>query len=106
MQIEFVRTGGFAGLRLTESIDTQELPQEQASNVEAMIRDSGFFELPEKLLPPSPAPDRFEYRVTVSTNMQSHTIVASEILVPDRLRPLLNYLTTLAMTAKRGNQPR
>ena len=104
MQIEFARTGGFAGLRLTASINTQELPPDQASTVEAMIRDSGFFELPDKLLPPSPAPDRFEYRVTVSTDKESHSIVASEMLVPGRLRPLLNYLTTLAMTAKRGNQ--
>ena len=75
MHIEFVRTGGFAGLRLITTVDTQVLPQEQASIVEAMIRDSGFFELPEKLLPPSPSPDRFEYRVTVSTDKESHSIV-------------------------------
>ena len=106
MHVEFSRSGGFAGLRLAVSLDTQELPQAQVSAVEAMIRDSGFFGLPEKLLPASPSPDRFEYRLTVSADKESHSIVVSDSLVPDRLRPLLDYLTTLAMTAKRGNQPR
>ena len=104
MYIEFARTGGFAGLRLSASVDTQELPSEQVSAVEAMVRDADFFGLPEKLLPPAPSPDRFEYRVAISTDKKSHSIVANDALVPDRLRPLLDYLTTLAMTAKRGNQ--
>ena len=104
MHIEFVRTGGFMGLRLAVSLDTQQLSQEQASTVETMLHDSGFFELPEKLLPPSQSPDRFEYRVTVSAGDRSHSVVANEALIPTQLRPLLDYLSTLAMAAKRGNQ--
>jgi hypothetical protein len=102
MHIEFVRTGGFAGMRLTTTVDTQDLPSEQGSTLERLISDADFFKLPEKLLPPSPAPDRFEYKVTVSAPDQTHSVVASDPAVPDSLRPLLNYLTTLAMVSKKS----
>jgi hypothetical protein len=104
MHIEFARSGGFAGLRLSVIIDTEDLPKEQASTLESMIKDSDFFELPEKIIPPSPLPDRFEYHVVISDDQAEHSIVASEAVVPERLKPLLNLLTTLAIAGK-GTDP-
>ena len=100
MHIDFVRSGGFAGLRLTVSLDMQDLAAEQAAALAKMIESAGFFDLPEQIQPASPAPDRFEYRVTVSSPEQRHSVVVSEAAVPERLRPLLDYLTTFALTRK------
>jgi hypothetical protein len=100
MHIEFVRSGGFAGMRLTASVDTEQLPAERASTLDKLISDAGFFELPEQILPPAPVPDRFEYKLTVTAPQKTHSIVVSDAAAPASLRPLLNYLTTLAMVSK------
>jgi hypothetical protein len=90
-------------LRLTTSVDTETVGVQQASVLERLVNDAGFFDLPER--PPSgPAsPDRFEYRVQIrSLMLGTHSIVVGEAAVPDRLRPLLDHLTALAM---RGASP-
>jgi hypothetical protein len=101
MLINFTRTGGFAGLRLTRTVDTDTLPPEQAAEISKLITQSAFFQLPEKLLPATPRPDRFEYELSVEAEKQNHSIVVSDAACPDSLRPLLNYLTTLAMVRKK-----
>jgi hypothetical protein len=101
MHIEFVRSGGFAGLRLAASIDSQQLTPEQASNLGKLIADAGFFDLPEQITSPKPAPDRYMYQIIVSSAQQTHSINVSEAVVPDRLRPLLDFLTTLASSSKK-----
>jgi len=101
MHIEFVRSGGFAGMRLAASIDSQNLAAVQASTLDKLITDSGFFDLPEQIKPPSPGPDRFEYQVDISSAGQTHSVNVSEAVIPDRLRPLLDFLTTLAMSSRK-----
>jgi hypothetical protein len=101
MQIEFVRTGGFAGMRLAASIDTQQLEAEQASTLDKMITEAGFFELPEQIKPASPGPDRFEYQVVISSGGMKHSINVSDAVMPDSLRPLIDLITRLAMSSKK-----
>lgn len=100
MRIDFTRTGGFAGIRLTTSVETTELPPDQATNLHQLIDNAGFFNLPEKLMPDKPAPDRFDYRLTVASAQQTHSIEVNDAAAPQSLRPLLNYLTTMAMVSK------
>jgi hypothetical protein len=102
MRIDFVRTGGFAGMRLATTVDTEHLPPDQASALNGLVSDADFFKLPEKLLPDRPAPDRFEYTVTVTAVNEIHSVVVSDPMVPDSLRPLLNYLTTMAMVSRKS----
>jgi hypothetical protein len=101
MQIEFVRTGGFAGLRLAGSFDTDKLRQDQSTMLDKLINDSGFFNLPEKIKPTSPGPDQFEYRVVISSSGQTHAVSVDELVIPNALRPLLDYLMTLASSSKK-----
>jgi len=102
MHIDFTRSGGFAGMRLSCSVDTDHLSPEQATEVEKLIDNAGFFELPEKLVPEQPRPDRFEYRVNVDAGEKQHSITVSDAVAPESLRPLLNYLTTLAIVRRKG----
>lgn len=99
MRIDFVRTGGFTGMRLSTSVETTELPPDQAANLQKLLDDSGFFELPEKLMPDKPQPDRFEYHLTVASAQKTHSVDVSDAAAPQSLRPLLNYLTTMAMVS-------
>jgi hypothetical protein len=100
MLIDFIRTGGFAGIRLTTSVDTTKLPPDQATTLHNLIDEAAFFSLPEKIASAKPAPDRFEYRLTVNSAQKSHSIEVNDAAAPESLRPLLNYLTTMAMVSK------
>ncbi len=100
MRIDFIRTGGVTGVRLTTSVETTELPPDQAVTLHKLLDDSRFFDLPENMAPPKPMPDRFQYSLTVASAEQTHSITVSDGAVPDSLRPLLNYLTTMAMVSK------
>ena len=100
MRVDFIRTGGFAGVRLTTSVDTTDLSPDQAVTIHKLLDDSRFFELPENIAPPKPMPDRFEYRLTVASAEQTHTVTVNDAACPESLKPLLNYLTTMAMVSK------
>ena len=96
MKIDFVRSGGFAGLRLAVSLDTESLPSEDAFRIAQLIEGARFFELDEAASAP-PEPDRFEYRLTIeSENWGRRAVVLSESSVPDALCPLIDVLTALA----------
>ena len=100
MRIDFVRSGGFAGILLSARIDLEKLSPDESATLERLINEANFFDLPEQIKPASPMPDRFEYQVTVSSAQRTHTVMVSESLVTDQLRPLLEYLTDLARTGK------
>ncbi len=100
MRVDFIRTGGFAGIRLTTSVETTQLPPDQAVTIHKLIDDSRFFQLPENIAPPKPMPDSFQYRITVASAEQTHTVSVSDSACPDSLRPLIDYLSKMAMTSK------
>ena len=100
MRVEFVRSGGFAGILLVANIDFKNLPPDESAILEKQIEAADFFRLPEVIKPAAAAPDRFEYQITVSSPTQMHTVSVSESLVVDSLRPLIEHLTDLARTGK------
>ena len=102
MHIDFTRSGGFAGIRLSCSMDTNDLPSEQAAELAELIGSAAFFDLPARLIPEKSRPDRFEYRLSVDAGEKSHTVTVSDASAPESLRPLLNYLTTLAIVRRKG----
>ncbi len=100
MHIEFVRRGGFAGISLTARVDSEKLAADEAKALEQKVNDASFFDLPEQIKPASPGADMFEYSVTISSPPRTHTVVVSETVVPEKMRPLLDHLTNLARTGK------
>jgi hypothetical protein len=101
MQIDFVRSGGFAGMRIARSFDTQKLLPEQASALDKLVEGADFFNLPEQIIPGLPRPDQFQYQITITTGEQKHTVNVSETVIPEPLHPLIEYLTTQTITNKK-----
>ncbi len=100
MHIDFTRSGGFGGLRLSVSIDIEQLAVDEAANVKKLIDQAGFFDLPARLDTSQNEVDRFEYRISITAADRSHTVVMSDAAVPDRVQPLIDHLTTLARTRR------
>jgi hypothetical protein len=48
-RVAFERSGGFAGLHMTATLDSKNLPPEEARRLEENLAAAGFFSLPAKL---------------------------------------------------------
>ena len=97
MKLDFERHGGFTGIPLRVSVDTDSLPKNQADELQALVTAANFWNQPAKIIPStSAATDQFTYQLTVKENGQQHTVETEESFAPATMRPLLDYLTKLA----------
>ncbi len=101
MQIYFERSGGFAGIRFHTTVNTDELPPQEAAPIEELVREVRFFELPERIQESEGHRDVFYYRLTVTDGGHSHTVEMSSSNIPDDLQPLVQELMQIARTRRR-----
>lgn len=99
MKVLYEQKGGLAGMTLSSSADTDLLPPDEKQQIEEMIRNAKFFDLPSKSSPPNPgAADYYQYKVTVETQQQSHTVETTDLTMPSELRPLIKYFRKKAVS--------
>ncbi len=94
-KIEFERTGGLMGRKVSLTLNLEDLPPDQARTLKLLLDEADFFNFPaspEK----SPAPDSFTYTITVTTDTHKYTIRTGDTTAPDKLRPLLTDLSARA----------
>lgn len=99
MRIHFERTGGFAGMRVTVTVDTESLSPEDALDLQEMVDAAGFFDLPAVITTPTAGADRFHYKLTVEEKRQ-HTVEMGEAVVPEALQPLIQRLADAARSVR------
>ncbi len=104
MRITFERTGGFAGITLSATIDTENLAAHEVAELLQCVERADFFNLPERIVPPSLRPDRFQYKVNVQDERGRHTITVSEEVMPPDLKPLIQWLTEAARLARESGK--
>jgi hypothetical protein len=101
MRVQFGAEGGFAhipGLSRPVTIDTSELSDEEAAQLERLIEMARFFALPEEVEPIRRAPGSADYRtysITVETADESHTVRFIEPIGDAHLQALIAELRTL-----------
>jgi hypothetical protein len=98
-RIEFERTGGFMGRKVSLSINLDELPPDQAQIIGLLLDESDFFNLPENTVKTG-MPDSFLYTITVTKEKQKRVIHTSETTAPEKLRPLILDLSSRARARK------
>lgn len=98
MQIQFERSGGFAGIRQTHSVSSDALPAEDQKKLTELVQGARFFELPATMRATEPGADRFQYKISVETDQGKHTVQVDEAAVPTQLQPLLAWLKIDAHT--------
>jgi len=96
IRIDLERSGGFAGMSLKASVDTSQLPPDEASTIAGMVDRLDFGALAARAATPSRAPDRFQYDLVVRRGGQRHALSLGESAVTPELRPLLDHLMTMA----------
>jgi hypothetical protein len=109
MRIDFECTGGFANLRLKLNVHTDELPQELADEIKALVKASGYFEIhPGDAAPAAHGPpDVFHYRISLSEGSRKQALSCNDVSAPNSLLPLLAKFRELAIDRRRqGNDPK
>lgn|SRR5690349_7307602 len=96
MKVEFERSGGFAGLTMTHSVDTDDLSSDQAQQLAKLMDDADFYNLPKVIKAKSPGADRFQYNITVQDQKKRHSVQVGEGAIPANMKPLLDWLTDAA----------
>jgi hypothetical protein len=111
MRIQFRTEGGIAGLRRKVAIDTdeksitvgsadrtiatEELPVEEANELERLIEVADFFDLSATSAPPTRAADYQQYTISVTTPSRSHEARLTDPIENPRVRELVNHLNHL-----------
>jgi hypothetical protein len=97
LRVELTQRGGIIGGSWTVSLDAAELPEEEARELERLIREADVFDLPRfGFASPGAAVDAFEYDLRVAWGKRRRHVRLDDTQVPARLRPLLNYLAVRA----------
>jgi hypothetical protein len=97
MRVRFKMNGGFVYLPARSepvTIDTDDLPAEEAKELERLIEAAGFFELPETSPPPRGAADYLRYTISATTPEHSHTVQLTDPIEDPHVRGLVEYLET------------
>jgi hypothetical protein len=100
MRIYLERTGGFAGMSRTMTVDTTSIPKETANLLPQLLEESNFFNLPAYIDSPSPQPDRLQYQLTIEDNGQTHSVSVGESSIPTNLKPLIEWVNNAARSER------
>ena len=92
MKISYRRTGGFAGMVMSFDVATDSLPPDDAKELRDLVIAANFFELPAMIESKPPGGDQFQYKLTVETAEQQHSVGVGDAAVPENLWPLINKL--------------
>ena len=95
MRVRFKTDGGFVYLPERGSpmtIDTDDLPAEEANELERLLEAAGFFGLPETSPPPSGAADYLRYTISVTAGEYSHTVHLTDPIEDPDVQALVEHL--------------
>jgi hypothetical protein len=107
VRVEVERSGGFAGMVTRRTLDTADLPPDEAGELRRLVAAADVAGLAQRLAD-APAParggaDRFQYDVTVHHGEQVDHVTVRDGSVPPELAPLLARVTRSPSST--GDQP-
>lgn len=101
LRIQYERTGGFAGLKLTACFELDDLPEEQEEQLRALLDELDFFKLPAQFLPARPGVDQFTHKIEVESKKGKHSVLTTDSAAPEKLRELVDLLNTIARARRK-----
>lgn len=99
MRVHFERSGGFAGMRMQASLDTDSMPPEDARTLCDLVEAAGFFELPAAIGEAAGA-DQYAFQITVTTDAREHTVTTTGEPLPPAVQALVDWLSRAARRAR------
>ena len=98
MKIYFEQSGGLTGIDNNISIDSDSLQPKEASELQRLVDNARFFDLPSQPSVPSRGADYLEYKITIETNdNKKHSIKTTDLTMQSNVGPLIRYLRQKAV---------
>ena len=98
MKIYFEQSGGFTGIEKNILINSNSLDTEEASELQRLVDNANFFDLPSEPAAPLHGADYLEYKITIETNdNKKHPIKITDLTMPPNVGPLIRYLRRKAL---------
>ena len=91
--------GGFVylpGRSEPVTLDTDEMPESEAGELERLVEAASFFGLPETSPPPSRVADYLRYTISVTSQGRSHTVRLTDPIEDPDVQALVEYLEAKA----------
>ena len=102
MRIDLTRSGGLAAIDQTTAVETDELPEADARELQNLVEEIDFADLAERSPIRGRGADRFQYDVVVSDQGKRRAITVGEDAAPPELRALIDWLLASGKDAGRG----
>ncbi len=96
MRVSVVRGGGLGGLIRTTIADVDRLSPGDRQELAVLVRRAGLADARAAPSSEEPEPDRFTYSVTVEDQGQRRTTGFSERSLPDEVRKLISWVSTVS----------
>jgi hypothetical protein len=104
MKIYFEQSGGFTGIENNILINSNSLDTEEASELQRLVDNANFFDLPSEPTAPLHGADYLEYKITIETNdNKKHSIKTTDLTMSPNVAPLIRYLRRKAVKEDMGN---
>lgn len=98
MKIYFEQSGGFTGIDNNILINSNSLDTEEASELQRLVDNANFFDLPSEPATPFHGADYLEYKITIETNdNKKYSIKTTDLTMPPNVGPLIRYLRRKAV---------
>jgi hypothetical protein len=98
LKINFERSGGILGSVFSRTIDTETLPKSKVTNLERLLEQSDFFNLPSettRLSKTRGAADYYTYNITVEKGTKKHSVKFTDLAMTKDLNELVKSVTKL-----------
>jgi hypothetical protein len=98
MKIYFEQSGGLAGIDNSITINSDSLDHQEASELQSIVDNANFFDLPSESTAQIRGADYLEYKITIETNdNKKHSIKTTDLTVQPNVAPLIRYLRRKAL---------
>ena len=92
VNINYERSGGFRGNKISFSTDIDPLSSSEQEEINKLINNSDFFNMNSDTNSPHGSRDFYTYTITVESNGKNHTVSVNDFTMSDTLKPLIEFL--------------
>ena len=92
MQVQVIRSGGFAAITQQAVVDAPELHPREQEELARLIETTAFFDLPDAIETPNGAMDQFHYEITVEAPERRHTVTVGDGGISPELYELARFV--------------
>jgi hypothetical protein len=91
VKIRIERSGGLAGMSITNEMDAKDLPSTLLLTAKKIVEDQKLTPLPVKSIPRGAA-DHFTYKISIQDGVNQRVIECNQYNIEDDLKSLVKYI--------------